>query len=503
MRAATTSPLLRVRKTTKTFPGVQALKEVDFTLLPGEIHVLLGENGAGKSTLMKIVAGVYSPDEGQIEVKNEPLLRFDPHHSRERGIATVFQELSLIPDLTVEENMTLGREPTRRLGRLDFRKRRAKARHYLEIVEAESFLEKRVRQLSVAQQQMVEIAKALSLEPDIIIMDEPTSKLFGNETQILFRLVRQIRDAGKGVIWITHRLEEVPVLADRVTVLRDGENVITSDSDKISSDQLIRRMVGRDLQDLHHRQAHERGGEVLRLENLNIAGKIQDVSLALFAGEVVGLTGIVGAGRTELAEALMGIRPKVSGTIYVNGEEVSVHDPVSAKGLGIALIPEDRREEGLVLTMTVRDNLILNSLDGFVLPQQRLDRLAKESVERLDIRTPSIHTLVRHLSGGNQQKVAIAKWLNSKAKVFILDEPTQGIDVGAKLQIYELLDAMASEGAAILLISSDMKEVLGVCDRVLVMCKGKLSGEFLREEATQEKILRSALVGVQGNDEEI
>jgi ABC-type sugar transport system ATPase subunit len=488
-------PLIEIRKVTKTFPGVVALSEVDFELRPGEIHALIGENGAGKSTLMKIISGIYAPDSGDVVVKGKPVPDFRPDLSRKLGIATVFQELSLVPYLTVEENMLLGREPLGAGGLLNIKERQQVARKYLDIVEAEVSLTNRLDRLSVAQQQMVEIAKALSLEPEILIMDEPTSKLFGKETEVLFGLLKQLSGQGKGIIYITHRLEEVPRLATRVTVFRDGELIETLDVAEAQPDRMIKLMVGRELTQLYHRSAHNPGEELVRVEDLAIDNQVDEVNFSICQGEIVGLTGLIGSGCNLVGMALAGVLQATRGRVYFKSTPVHFGTPRQAKKLGIAFIPEDRRAHSLVMSMSVRDNIFLASLYNFLLHFRTLNTAAQDYVDKLTIRTPSIHTLISQLSGGNQQKVAIAKWLYSQAKLLILDEPTQGIDVGAKAQIYALLDDLARQGVAILLISSDMKEVLGMCDRIFVMRKGRLTGHFQKDEATQEKILRSALIG--------
>jgi len=489
--------LVSARGVSKTFPGVTALSHVDFEVAPGEVHALLGENGAGKSTLIKILSGVYAPDSGTITIGGQPMRHFNPQVSRSLGLATVFQELSLVPHLTVEENMYLGREPLRYpgLGWVDRAGRRKESIRFLEYVGARVEPTDRVGDLGAAQQQLVEIAKALSLDPTVLILDEPTDKLFGEEQQGLFDLLQRMKKEGKGIIYITHKLEEVPRIADRVTVLRDGQWVGTVRIEDVTPEKVIKMMVGRDLGELFPKEVVAPGPELLRLEGISVGERLKDITFTLHRGEVVGIMGLVGAGRTLLAKTIAGVVQPMAGEIYYHGRRVNIDTPSRSVGLGIAFLPEDRRAQGLVMQLPVRENIVLASVRKWLLDYRAMNRTATQYVDRLKVRTPSIHVPVSNLSGGNQQKVVIAKWLCSKAQVFIFDEPTQGIDVGTKVEIYHLINELTREGAGVIMISSDMKEILGMSDRILVMRKGRIVGEHSRDEATQEKILSDALAG--------
>ena len=488
------SPLLEMRGITKRFPGVTALDGVDFELERGEVHVILGENGAGKSTLIKMLSGAYQPDEGEILFEGEPVRIHSAAVAQGLGISTIYQEFNLVPQLTVAENVFLGRQP-RRLGIVDRRRMREEARRLLERIKVRVDPDAPVSALGVAQRQMVEIAKALSLEARVLIMDEPTASLSGQEVQRLFEIVRGLKQEEVGVIFISHHLEEVTEIGDRVTVLRDGKLVgqVPAATDH---SELVRMMVGRSIEDQFPRRRPEIGDVLLEVTDLSREGVLEDVSLRVRGGEVVGIAGIVGAGRTELARAIFGVDPVDSGEVWVEGSRMERFDPREAKNRGIGFATEDRQGQGIVPPLSVAENLALASLERYTragLLSRREERSqAEKMIEGLNIRTPGPDQEVRYLSGGNQQKVVIGKWLLADSRVLIMDEPTRGIDVGAKVEIYELMNELTEQGAGILMISSDLPEVLGMSDRILVMSGGRITGELSGEDATQEKVMALA-----------
>ncbi len=491
------SPLLEMRGITKHFPGVTALDGVDFELERGEVHVILGENGAGKSTLIKMLSGAYQPDEGEILFEGEPVRVPSAAVAQGLGISTIYQEFNLVPQLTVAENVFLGRQP-RRLGIVDRRRMREEARRLLERIKVRVDPDALVSALGVAQRQMVEIAKALSLEARVLIMDEPTASLSGQEVQRLFEIVRGLKQEEVGVIFISHHLEEVTEIGDRVTVLRDGKLVgqVPATTDH---SELVRMMVGRSIEDQFPRRRPEIGDVLLEVRDLSREGALEDVSLRVRAGEVVGIAGIVGAGRTELARAIFGVDPVDSGEVWVEGRRMERFDPREAKNRGIGFITEDRQRQGIVPPLSVAENLVLASLGkstslGLVNRGEQRSR-AQKMIDELNIRTPGPEQEVRYLSGGNQQKTVIGKWLLADSRVLIMDEPTRGIDVGAKVEIYELMNELTEQGAGILMISSDLPEVLGMSDRILVMAGGRITGELSGEEATQERVMTLATQG--------
>ena len=494
---------LRMEAISKSFPGVQALQDVTFEVDRGEIHALVGENGAGKSTLMKILTGALARDEGAISLHGQPVEIDTPSDAQALGISMIHQELSLIPYLTVGQNIYLGREPRGRLpGFIRWGTLYDQAQELLDRLNMDVEARTEVVGLRIAQQQMVEVAKALSLNADLIAMDEPTSALTERETDVLFEVMRSLRAEGVSIIFISHRLEEVFEIADRVTVLRDGQLIGTSPIAELDEDRVVQMMVGRELGEMYPKAEVERQELVLEANDLHDGRELHGVSLKLYRGEILGIAGLVGAGRTALAEMLFGIRPAVSGEVRVEDKPVRISSPGEAIRLGMGFVPEDRKLQGLFMNMAVRENIMLSALDtvsrwGFV-NSSKADRLAKEEVERLDIRTPSLRQRVRNLSGGNQQKVIIARWLTLKPGVLILDEPTRGIDVGAKAEIHALMDQLAQEGVGVLMISSELPEVLGVSDRILVMHEGRVTGEFSRSQATQDEIMRAA-TGGKGN----
>ncbi len=484
---------------TKRFPGVTALDGVDFELEGGEVHVILGENGAGKSTLIKMLSGAYQPDEGEILLDGERVEIPSATVAQSLGVSTIYQEFNLVPQLTVAENIFLGRQP-RRLGLVDRRKMRSEAQKLLERIKVRVDPDALVSDLGVAQRQMVEIAKALSLDARILIMDEPTASLSGQETERLFEIVRGLKEEGVGVIFISHHLEEVTEIGDRVTVLRDGKLVgqVPATTDH---SELVRMMVGRSIEDQFPRRRPEIGEVLLDVKSLSREGVLENISFQVRAGEVVGIAGIVGAGRTELAHAIFGADPVDSGEVWVGGRRMERADPREAKRKGIGFITEDRQGQGIVPPLSVAENLALASLGrntraGLVNRREQRNRAGK-MIEELNIRTPGPEQEVRYLSGGNQQKVVIGRWLLADSKVLIMDEPTRGIDVGAKVEIYQLVNELTENGAGILMISSDLLEVLAMSDRILVMSGGRITGELSAEEATQERVMALATQGTE------
>lgn len=485
--------LVVIRGVCKSFPGVVALDHVDFDLRKGEIHALLGENGAGKSTLIKIIAGVYAPDAGTVLIRGTEVRQFTPRAARALGVGTVYQGLSLVPYLTVAQNLFLGHEQVRgaAIGWLDRAGMRTRALEVLQSVGLDPNPDSPVNRLGASNQQLVEIAKVLLLGAEILILDEPTDKLTASETTRLFDLLRTMREDGKGIIYITHKLEEIGAIADRVTVLRDGQGVATISASAAPVPQLIQMMVGRDLKEMFPKLSIQAGAELLRVEHLTTPEVLRDVGFAVRAGEIVGIAGLIGSGRTELAKALVGAVPGAHGSIFLSGRRVLITSPEAALRAGLALLPEDRHRDGVFLHLPVRENIVLPSLRRLWLDFREMETTARNFATRLRIRTPSLQSLVMQLSGGNQQKVVLSKWLASRARVFIFDEPTQGIDVGSKVEIYRLIGELAQSGAAIILISSELREVLALSDRVLVMRRGRLVGEFARSDATPERVLAS------------
>jgi rhamnose transport system ATP-binding protein len=490
--------LLRLANVSKAFAGVQALKGVSFDLRAGEVHALVGENGAGKSTLIKIITGAHRADEGTLEVLGRLVEENDPVRSRALGIAAIYQQPALFPDLTVAENIALGVEPPGAWRTIRWDRRRQRARQLLDRIGARIDPDAEVRGLTMPEQQLVEIARALGADARILIMDEPTASLSDREVENLFRVIREVRGHGVGVIYISHRLEELPQIADRVTALRDGMLVGTHPMADVNRTALIRMMVGRELSAVFPKTVAPCGDVVLEVRRLGCreAG-VRDVTLSVRAGEILGLAGLVGAGRTELARVLFGITPADEGEILLRGRPVVIDEPGRAVELGIAYVPEDRRRHGVILEMPVAANATLAVLRKIArrgwIDFRREEEVAAKYVKRLGIKTASLEAPVSNLSGGNQQKVALARWLAAEPAVLILDEPTQGIDVGAKAEIHRLMSELAEQGLAILMISSELPEVLGMSDRIVVMHAGRVMGTFDRAEATQEKILGLAL----------
>jgi rhamnose transport system ATP-binding protein len=492
------SVLLHASAISKSFAGVQALRHVSFDLHAGETHALVGENGAGKSTLIRIITGAETPDSGTLTVGGVPLARMDPATSRSLGIAAIYQQPSLFPDLTVAENIALALERREPWRRIDWASRRELARDLLRRVSASIDPGRLVETLSMPEQQLVEIAKAIGADAKILIMDEPTAALTDREVDSLFAVIRQLRADGAGIIYISHRLEEVFAVADRITVLRDGETVATSSTDAVSRPDLIRMMVGRDLTAVFPKRAVPLGDTALEVRGVsNDAAGVRDVSFAVRRGEIFGIAGLVGSGRTQLAETLFGLTPASAGEIRVGGHPARIASPRDAIDAGIAYVPEDRRRHGVVLEMPVAVNTSLASLDRLsrhgLLDRDAERRSAQDYVDRLRIKTSSIHADAGTLSGGNQQKVALARWLATNPSVLILDEPTQGVDVGSKAEIHALMQSLAEQGLAVVMISSELPEILSMSDRIGIMREGTIRTVLARDEATQARVLALAL----------
>lgn len=490
-------PRLEVRKVGKQFPGVRALHEVDLELHEGEVLALIGENGAGKSTLMKILAGVQPPDQGEVVVEGRSIDAYSVQAAMGRGISLIHQELNLADNLDVGANVFLGREPLRN-GFIDKARIREESRKFLQAVGLDVDPDTLVRNLTIGRQQMVEIAKALSVDSRILIMDEPTSSLSQAETENLFKVIKDLRTKGVSVIYISHRLGEVVELADRVTVLRDGENAGHLAREEINHDNMVRLMVGRDISSHFQRNVQKPGDIVLDVRGLRTpANPTHSLDFEVRAGEIVGVAGLVGAGRTEMLETLFGVTPALEGQIRIRGEEVRVNTPRDAIKSGLALAPEDRKSQGLVIDMTVRENVSLAALERDSRPGGFLDfgkelSISEEMIGRMRVKTPNDSQVIRYLSGGNQQKVVLGKWLSMKPGLLLLDEPTRGIDVGAKREIYSLMEELAAAGVAILFVSSEMEEVLGMADRAIVMHEGRITGELTREQLSEEAIMQLA-----------
>lgn len=489
--------ILNMSDITKRFPGVLALDHVSLRVKKGEVHALLGENGAGKSTLMKILAGAYVKDEGEIEVFSKKTELGNPKAAENLGISIIYQELNLIPTLTVAENIFLGRYKMRGSIQVNWKEVYAAAEELLQELGVDVKATDYIRDLGIAQQQMVEVAKALSMKAKIIIMDEPSAPLTERETKNLFRIVKQLKESGVSIIYISHRLEEVLEICDRATVMRDGTTIKEIEIANVTMDEIIRLMVGRELKDKYPRIEKEIGKELFRVENLCAGSKVQNINFSVREGEVLCVGGLVGAGRTETVRAVFGLDAKTSGKIFIDGKECEIRNPKDAIRAGIGFVTEDRKGEGLILKLGVGENVTLAALDSFRsgihLNLGKEKNTVSEYVSRLNIKTPSIFQKVENLSGGNQQKVVLAKWLLSKCRVLILDEPTRGIDVGAKIEVYNLINELAKEGKPILVITSEIPELLGICDRVVVMARGRVSGTLTREEANQEAIMTLAV----------
>ncbi len=489
--------IVEMKQISKAFPGVQALDNVDFDCTTGEVHAVVGENGAGKSTLMKILAGAYHPDGGSIFLKGDRVSFASPRDAQRKGIAIIYQEFNLLPDLTVAENIFLGREPQKRMGFIDRSLLYESAEGLLEELDMSLDIHTPVSELGVAKQQMVEIAKALSQNADIIMMDEPSAAVSGKELDALFSIIRSLKENGKTVIYISHRIDEIFQIAERATVLKDGKLVGTVKTAEVDKPEIIRMMVGRDLSETFPSRSEEVSArEVLSVQNLSSGSLLKDISFKISAGEILGIAGLVGAGRTELARALFGADPVDSGEVYLNGEKLKKGSPKASISHGVGFITEDRAKDGLVHSLSVRKNLTLAILDRikrlFYIRERKEKELSSEYSSRFNIIAPSIEQEVRFLSGGNQQKVILAKWIGIEPSLLIMDEPTRGIDVGAKGEVYVLMRRLADQGTAIVMVSSELPEIIGMSDRILVMHDGRIMGELSSDEATEEQILMLA-----------
>ncbi len=489
--------ILRMQGIQKYFPGVHALDDVHFELNAGEVHALVGENGAGKSTLMKVLTGIYQKDGGTIELYGKPTEILSPKDAQDKGICIIHQELNLMRDLTVAENIFIGREPTSGVF-LDKKEQNRRTTELLDSLDIKIAPTTLVKTLTVAKQQMVEIAKALSFpNTRIMIMDEPSAPLTETEIEELFLFIRRLKERNVGIVYISHRMEELKQISDRITVMRDGQYVGTVNTEEITLDEIIRMMVGRVIYEEPKTKSNvpDDAAVVLEVQNLNSID-VTDVSFNLKKGEILGLAGLVGAGRTETARLIFGADPIDSGTVKVNGKTVSIKRPIDAVSAGIGYLSEDRKQFGLCLGLAVSDNTVLPSLEEFVsgpfVKDAKIQKSTAEYVDKISIKTPTIKTRIKSLSGGNQQKVVIAKWLLRNCDILIFDEPTRGIDVGAKNEIYKLMNNLAAEGKSIIMISSEMPELLRMSDRIVVMCEGKVTGELKIEDADQEKIMNYA-----------
>ncbi|WP_330983108.1 MULTISPECIES: sugar ABC transporter ATP-binding protein [Enterobacterales] len=490
---------LQMSNITKRFPGVLALSNVSFNLRPGEVHALLGENGAGKSTLMKILSGVYQPDEGEIVFENNKVAFSDPLSAQHAGITIIHQEFNLFPDLTVEENIYIGREFRKNTSwRLDEKSQRQAVIDILAQLNLSISPQTRVADLTVAQQQMVEIAKAISVNAKVLIMDEPTAALTESEIESLFKVTRLLKSRGTGIVYISHRLEELALIADRATVMRDGQFIATVEYETVQISELIAMMVGRDLGNIYpKRPPQTEKVPVLEVKNLQRKEVLNDISFTLHRGEILGLAGLMGAGRTELARAIFGADPIDGGTLTLNGKNIVIKDVADAIRQGISYLTEDRKKEGLALGLSVEENIMLGNYPEFSsrfgnVDEKSCEKTSSELVKALRIKTPHLQQAALNLSGGNQQKIIIARWICKDTDILIFDEPTRGIDVGAKLEIYELMNRLVAKGKSIIMISSELPEVLGMCDRILVMRGGRITGEVQAQSATQEKIMQYA-----------
>lgn len=480
----------------KTFPGVKALDDVSFNLKSGEVLALLGENGAGKSTLMKILSGVYTADSGNIRIFGQAVGNLTPKRAQEMGVAIIHQELNMCAHLSVAENIFLGREITES-GLLSNQEMNQKAKAILDRLNMDIPPDTIVGDLAVSKQQMVEIAKALSINSKILIMDEPTSALTSKEIDDLFKIIKKLRDEGCGIVYISHRLEELQHIADRVTIMRDGRHIATMNFDDTSMQEIIANMVGREIKQKFPRVNMKRGKKIFEVKNLNAGRLVRDISFELYEGEIVGIAGLMGAGRTETTRAIFGVDPKESGEIILHGKPVTINKPMDAIKAGIVLVPEDRKNDGLCTGLSIRDNIALPNLDilsgsAGVVDKKKERAMVDKAVDELKIKLPNTEVNAGSLSGGNQQKIVVSKWLSRNSHVVMFDEPTRGIDVATKVEIYNLMNDLKKQGIGVIFVSSEMPEIMGISDRILVMCDGKITGELDIEDATQNLILEYA-----------
>lgn len=488
--------IVSMKNITKTFPGVKALDSVNFELRSGEVMALLGENGAGKSTLMKILSGVYTRDGGTMEIFGKEYGNLTPKQAQQAGVAIIHQELNMCRHLSVAENMFLGREIGGRFA-LNNAKMEAEAKRILDDLKISIDPRQTVGDLPVSKQQMVEIAKALSINAKILIMDEPTSALTAREIDDLFRIIRKLKADGHGIVYISHRLEELAHIVDRVTIMRDGQYITSGNFADMTMDQIIANMVGREIKEKFPHVECKKGKKVFEVKNLNAGKMVRDINFSVYEGEIVGFAGLMGAGRTETTRAIFGVDPKDSGEIYVDGKQVRITCPMDAIKNGVVLAPEDRKKDGLCTKLSIRQNLALPNLDWVcnkfgVINSSKEEALCEKAVQDLKIKAPNVEIDSGNLSGGNQQKVVVGKWLARDSRVVIFDEPTRGIDVGAKVEIYNLMNQLKKQGIAVMFVSSEMPEVMGIADRIIVMCDGRITGEVMAKETTQNEILTLA-----------
>ena len=488
--------IVKMEHICKTFPGVKALDDVSFNLKPGEVMALLGENGAGKSTLMKILSGVYTKDEGTILIDGKEVPIMNQKVASEKGIAIIHQELNMCHHLTIAENMFLGREPLKH-GLIDTKKMNSDAKELLLKLGVDIDPTTITGELQVSKQQMVEIAKALSINAKVLIMDEPTSALTAREIDELFTIIRQLKESGCGIVYISHRLEELAHITDRVTIMRDGHYITSGNFKDFTMDEIIANMVGREIKEKYPHVNCPVGETVFEVKNLNAGRLVRDISFSVRKGELVGIAGPMGAGRTETTRAIFGADQKESGKIFVEGKEVFIRNPKDAIKNGIVLAPEDRKKDGLCTKLPVRENISLPNLDGLtgknlVINSRKENDISQKAIKDMNIKLPHAEVNAETLSGGNQQKVVVGKWLAGNSKLVMFDEPTRGIDVAAKVEIYHLMNQLKENGIGCLFVSSELPEVIGVADRIIVMCDGRITGELSREEATQEKVLALA-----------
>ena len=479
----------------KNFPGVKALDHVNFELRSGEVMALIGENGAGKSTLMKILSGVYTKDSGTVKINGQEYDDLNPKKAQQLGVAIIHQELNMCKHLSVAENIYLGRELRGKFC-IDNKTMESESQKILDELGIDIKPWESVGDLPVSKQQMVEIAKALSINAKILIMDEPTSALTSKEIDELFRIIRKLKKEGHGIVYISHRLEEFQHIVDRVTIMRDGQYIMSGDFKDLTMDKMISYMVGREIKEKFPRVQCEKGKKIFEVRNLNAGRMVRDINFSVYEGEIVGFAGLMGAGRTETTRAIFGVDPKDSGEIYVDGKEVKINGPLDAIRNGVVLAPEDRKKDGLCTKLSIRENMALPNLDLIgkhgIVNSSKEDELCEKIVKDLHIKTPNVEIDSGNLSGGNQQKVVVGKWLARNSRVVIFDEPTRGIDVGAKVEIYNLMNQLKQQGIAVMFVSSEMPEVMGLADRIIVMCDGRITGELTAAEATQDDILKMA-----------
>lgn len=488
---------LEMEHITKTFPGVKALNDVQLKVKKGTVHALMGENGAGKSTLMKILIGMFTPDYGSIKLKGKPVEIQRTRDALGLGISMIHQELSPIPHMTIAENIFLGREPTiRNTNWVKEKEMVENASQLLESLEISLNPKTKMNELSIANTQLVEIAKAISYNAELIIMDEPTSAITKKEVNHLFKIIRSLIEKGVSIIYISHKMDEIFQIADEITVLRDGELVNTAPVEELTEDSLVEMMVGRELKQIFLKEQAPITDVILEIKNFSLKGKFSNINFKLHRGEILGIAGLMGAGRTEIMESIFGLTKPDEGEVYINGEKTKIKSPVDAIRNKFAMLTEDRKLTGLFLPHSVRDNMVIASINNFIkglfIDRKNINNVCETEKERLAIKTPNLDQTMNNLSGGNQQKVLIAKWLLTNPEILILDEPTRGIDVGAKTEIYRLMNNLAEQGKAIIMISSELPEILGMSDRILVMHEGKITGELSREDANQDTIMKYA-----------